>query len=478
MNHHVMKLGLLAGLMTTACITPAEQEEAAAEAAAEMETEEAVVSPSPAFYGDPAANAVFSIDISHWEGPMAQVEMDCFWSSGVRHVVSGTQVEEITRQQLDMAISRGMTVDAYVYLYWDRPMAAQVREAFRRVQGFPIGRMWLDVEENPGDLGWRALEELVQQAVDACDAEGTAECGIYTGPGFWRTYMNNTTRFAELPLWYAWYNDKTALSNWSTERFGGWVAPEAKQWAEEALCSVGVDKNSMRVVTTPSVVVDRSTPPAPQSVPPAPTNLLPADGSVVSVDYVKLMAGTVAHATSYQLALEHWNGTSWVSYYTWTRTLPFIKSNPIYRDRVFRFRARAKNRYGWGAWSGWVVFDYGTPTGPRPDVMPAPEPEPAPGSAPAPSPSGAPTGLAPDGVALSTSSVTLSCNAQSDATRYEFAIEYQSAGSWQTYTSYLRTSPTATFWPQIHNTAYRWRVRSQAGGTYGAWSNWAQFDYR
>lgn len=96
---------------------------------------------SPPYYGDPAHDAVFGVDISHWEGPMAQAEMDCFWDSGVRHVVSGTQVEEVTRQQLAMAVSRGMTVDAYVYLYWTDDIAGQVKEAFKRAAGFPIGRM-------------------------------------------------------------------------------------------------------------------------------------------------------------------------------------------------------------------------------------------------------------------------------------------------------------------------------------------------
>jgi len=104
------------------------------------------------FLGDPANDAVFAVDVSHWEGPISQYEMDCFWSQGVRHVVSGTQLTEITRQQLQMAVDRGMSVDAYVYLYWDRDPAAQVADAFAAVDGFPIGRMWLDVEEAAGGL--------------------------------------------------------------------------------------------------------------------------------------------------------------------------------------------------------------------------------------------------------------------------------------------------------------------------------------
>ena len=39
-----------------------------------------------------------------------------------------------------------MTVDAYVYLYWDTDTMAQVDAAFQRVSGYPMGRMWLDIE--------------------------------------------------------------------------------------------------------------------------------------------------------------------------------------------------------------------------------------------------------------------------------------------------------------------------------------------
>ena len=56
---------------------------------------DAIVTPSQPFYGDPANHAVYALDISLWEGPISQYEMDCFWDSGVRHVVVGTQLQEI-----------------------------------------------------------------------------------------------------------------------------------------------------------------------------------------------------------------------------------------------------------------------------------------------------------------------------------------------------------------------------------------------
>ena len=459
------------------------------------------IAPSPPFAGDPASGAVFGIDISHWEGPMSQREMDCFWDSGVRHVVSGTQVEEVTRQQLEMAVSRGMTVDAYVYLYWNLDLAAQVKEAFRRSQGFPIQRMWLDVEEDPGKLGANAIIALVQQALDACNAQGGATCGIYTGPGFWQTYMNDTSVFSQVPLWYAWYNYKKSLAVWSVEQFGGWLQPTGKQWAEQVLCSVGVDKNVMLVPQAASVLVDRSLLPDTMQPPPAPTGLFPADGAVVGVDYIKLMTATIPRASHYQLALESWDGKiAFKTYYTWTRTDPFITVYPAWHNAIYRFRARAQNGHGWGAWSAWATFDWGNYSGPRPGSAPPPPPAPPPPATPPPAtpppatpppatpppwsnrrpaPAGAPTGLAPDGNVLSTAGVKLSCDTIQGASLYEFSIEFLAAsGSYAPYVAYQSAAPCKTFYPQVHNTTYRFRVRATVGGVPGPWSNPASFQYK
>jgi GH25 family lysozyme M1 (1,4-beta-N-acetylmuramidase) len=460
---------------------------------------------SPPFLGDPANGAVFAVDLSVWEGPMAQREMDCFWESGVRHVVAGTQLEEVARQQLSMAVSRGMTVDAYVYLYWSQDMAAQVQEAFKRVAGFPIGRMWLDVEEAAGDLGANALIERVQAALDSCRAHGSVDCGIYTGPGFWKGSMNNTPKLSDAPLWYAWYNYKTSLNEWPTEHFGGWTKPAGKQWAEQVLCSVGVDKDTMQVVTSPSVVVDRSDPPDTCQVPPAPTNLYPYDGSVVKLDYLKLMSATIPRATQYQLALESWDGKAFKPYYTWTTADAFLKVSPAYKNSIYRFRARAKNAYGWGAWSPYATFDFGTYKGTRPGGS---QTDPGAGGSggsggtagaggsggagiggtagtggsggsSTPPADGAPTGLSPDGTTVSTSSVTLACNEVPSAARYEFSIEFLGGGAaYQPYVTYSPTQAHQTFWPQVHATTYRWKVRAQVGGTWQAWSADASFLYK
>ena len=323
----------------------------------------AALSPAPYFAGDTANDALFAVDVSVWEEPLAQSQMDCLWDSGVRHVVVGTQDALVAHQQLAMAVSRGMTVDAYVYLYWNEDIATQVNDAFAMVQSFPVGRMWLDIEQATS-LGSKTLTLDIQTAVDTCKAKGTASCGIYTGPGFWKTYVSNTNAFDTVPLWYALYNKKTSLSDWKTEHFGGWLAPVAKQFQTAPLCGAGgADWDVMQVSATPTVTVDRTLPPDTHAAPVAPGGLFPEDGAVVPIDYVKLMSGTVPRATSYQLALERYTGNAWAPYYTWTSATAYVKVTPPTTPALYRLRVRAMNAYGWGAWSAYASFDYGTYTG-------------------------------------------------------------------------------------------------------------------
>lgn len=437
-------------------------------------TVDAPLTPAPFFDGDPANQAIFGVDVSFWETPLAQSEMDCFWASGVRHVVVGTQDEGITREQLAMAISCGMTVDAYVYLYWTTDLAAQVSEAFRRVKGFPIGRMWLDIEQDPGTLGSKTVIADIQQAVTACQSQGLVQCGIYTGSGFWKTFASNTTSLGNVPLWYAQYNKRTSLSDWPTEHFGGWAKPTAKQWATKPLCGIGgADWDTMQVSAKPTVSVDRTLPPDTGTVPPAPTGLYPTEGTVDVYDYAKLMSRTIARATSYQLAVERWTGKAWLPYYTWASPNAFVKVSLAISNAVYRFRVCAQNSHGCGAWSDWSSFDYGKYTGVRPNGAP-PLPQP-----PAQPPTTVPTALAPDGnVLVSTSNVTLTCSGVASATSYEIAVESQGANGYVPYYTYAPTAASQTFYPWTHGIGYRWRVRAKVSGLFGAWSPYATFQYK
>jgi hypothetical protein len=65
------------------------------------------------------------------------------------------------------------------------------------------------------------------------------------------------------------------------------------------------------------------------------------------------------------------------------------------------------------------------------------------------------------------------------AAKYEFTIENLSkTGSYVAYTKYTTTAPSRTFYPQIHGTTYRWRVRAELNGAWSAYSNDATFNYQ
>ena len=92
---------------------------------------------------------MLAVDVSHWSGNI-------------------TQVESITRQQLQTAVDGDLSVDAYVVLYWDGDIESPVRAALSTVSGLPIGRLWLDVEVYPAGRSVAQLENLIQEALDAC----------------------------------------------------------------------------------------------------------------------------------------------------------------------------------------------------------------------------------------------------------------------------------------------------------------------
>jgi hypothetical protein len=470
-NHGLMKRIVAASLLAlAACSGPSEP----------VQGGEAPLSPAPFFAGDPQNGAEFAVDVSVWETPLAESQVDCLWASGVRHVVVGTQEADIAQQQLAMAVARGMTVDAYVYLYWDKDIASQVEAAFAMTAGQPIGRMWLDIEQSPGTVGQKTLVADIQTALATCQAHSSVGCGIYTGSGFWKTYMGNTNVFSTVPLWYAIYNNKTSLSNWSTESFGGWPKPVAKQFATKPLCGAGgVDWDVMQVSATPTQTVDRTLPPDTGKPPPAPADLYPVDGQVIHWDYAKVMSGTIPRATQYQLAIEHWNGSAWVAYYTYGSADAYVRFSPAMPNSIYRFRVRALNAHGWGDWSSFSAFDYGTYDGTRPSTTndPPPQQQPPTQNNPPP-PAGVPGDLSPpDGSTISTPNVTMTCSAVTSATSYQFAIQSNGSNGFVPYYTYTGSGPSRTFYPQTHGIDYRFQVRAMTSGTWGAWSSWATFHY-
>lgn len=431
-------------------------------------------------------DGIYGIDISVWSGTVTDTEMDCFWDEGVRHVIVGMQDYRIAKQQLDMAIARGMTVDAYVYLVWDGDVVRQVENAIAFLREYPIGMIWLDVEEDPAGRGRAELEGLVADALAAC---GDAACGIYTAAWWWNPAMGGSSAFADVPLWYALYDGEPSLATWPSDEFGGWVEVWGKQYAGDLdLCGIDVDLNTIAVTTTASVPH-----PAPLPVPPGlpaqPTGLDPDGSRVPTWQEVRMLCAAVPGATRYEFAIEYWSGSSYRAYYTYSGSTNARSFSPGFTNTAYRYRVRAANASGFGPWSSYARFDYGTVSAPPPSEPPPSEPPPSepppsepppsepPPSEPPPSeppPSEPPPtedGLSPvDGSRVTTDSVTLSRNPITGATRYEHEIEYWNGSAFAHYYTYAGSSPSRTFWPAYRDTTYRWRVRTTTSAGTLAWS--------
>lgn len=304
---------------------------------------------------------LLAIDVSHWTRTLTDPDIDCFWDLGYRHVVVGTQRIPVTREQLEISLRGGMTVDLYVYLYWQESVEEQMQEAVDLIAEFPeIGRVWIDVEEDPAGRSGEEIAAYVQETIDYMEG---FPVGIYTGKGFWDTHMDGSEEFSDLPLWYARYDDVASLDTYSpssSHAFGGWLSAIGKQFDDHspATCGRAVDKNVMIRNVLPELVVDREPVPDDGDPPDVLVGLWPDNDILIETDYIRPTAIPSREATGYEIAIEHWNGTAFRSYMTMSRSVADLTFFPVLRDRPYRWRIRAENVHGFGEWTDWATFYY------------------------------------------------------------------------------------------------------------------------
>ena len=123
----------------------------------------------------PTPVLVKALDISVYSGTISASNVSNWMALGYTHLIVGTQNSTTAKQQLTTAVAGGMTVDTYKYLYFTSSMTTQVQNALAIGNGYPIGRIWLDVEADPGSLSVAQIVAQIQEAVDAC---GTTPYGI------------------------------------------------------------------------------------------------------------------------------------------------------------------------------------------------------------------------------------------------------------------------------------------------------------
>src|SRR5207244_8862739 len=116
-----------------------------------------------------------------------------------------------TREQIKACLDAGLTVDAYVWLWFDLD-PSDIRRKLQLLDGLNIRQLWLDVEDTAASKYDQATtEQKVSAALELCDAHATSsgeKTGIYSGRWFWvdRRYMDNTASFKTRELWDANYD--------------------------------------------------------------------------------------------------------------------------------------------------------------------------------------------------------------------------------------------------------------------------------
>lgn len=180
-----------------------------------------------------------AIDISNYSGALSADEVQGLLQAGVELVI----VQAVdpappfpmgqTREQVQTLLAAGFTVDAYVWLWFDADIS-DVRGKLALLNGFPIRRLWLDVEDTAArKYDQPTTEAKVQAALAELDGfpASAGGAGIYTGGWFWqnRLYMDNTETFKTRPLWDAHY-DGIPDACQGFIPYGGWTDASIKQY--------------------------------------------------------------------------------------------------------------------------------------------------------------------------------------------------------------------------------------------------------
>jgi Glycosyl hydrolases family 25 len=202
---------------------------------------------------------VLAVDISNYTDPLTPSAVEGLKGAGVSHVIvqaidppPGYPVGR-TRQQIHLCQSAGLTVDAYVWLWFDLDIR-DIQRKLSLLDRLPIRQLWLDVEDTASiKYDQATCEAKVTAALAACDSFKTAsqqKTGVYTGKWFWadQRYMGNTATYGDRELWDANY-DEVADAAAGFRPYGGWSAPRIKQYrGTSALAGIGgLDLNVLSV---------------------------------------------------------------------------------------------------------------------------------------------------------------------------------------------------------------------------------------
>jgi len=136
----------------------------------------------------------------------------------------------LAREQITVLVEAGFRIEVYSWLRhpW---RSGLLDNAINACAGFPVERLWLDVED-AADATGKTPEQLafdVRTALDYIHARTSIPTGIYTGSWFWDSYMGTTDTFGEV-LWLANYVTIPNVTFIYSHLPGGWTPDTLFIW--------------------------------------------------------------------------------------------------------------------------------------------------------------------------------------------------------------------------------------------------------
>jgi hypothetical protein len=189
------------------------------------------------------------VDMSRWGGDLSADEAACLREAGIGTVIVASGPGGyglMARQQAGAAVAAGLRLEAYTFLEFESDPEWWVGEALARLDGLPVARWWLDVEDVDHGRTWTPEQRIayVQRALDAFAAAGVF-AHVYSGGWYWRVQMGNTDAFARQgrKLRNSWYDGDPDIDGLP---YGGWTAADVaiEQFdGTTVACGQSVDKN-------------------------------------------------------------------------------------------------------------------------------------------------------------------------------------------------------------------------------------------
>jgi len=194
-------------------------------------------------------NELNCVDMSRWGGDLTADEAAAMKSEGITTIIVASGPGGyglMARQQAEAALAAGLRLEAYTFLEFESDPERWIREALARLEGLPVARWWLDVEDTEHGRDWTPEQRIayVQRALAALAAGGVF-AHVYSGGWYWRAYMGDTEVFARQgrKLWNSWYDGDPDVDGLP---YGGWTAADVaiEQFEGTSLvCGQSVDKN-------------------------------------------------------------------------------------------------------------------------------------------------------------------------------------------------------------------------------------------